>query len=544
MKILKIVNILALVLLIAGCDLFQEPQLNLGENTALVKVDLGGNARAILPDLDIYDDLKYVLSIKGGSGNNAAPLEPKEIEWWGGEVELPFGNWIITVTASVNDGSNDIDVASGTVPLTVSSMVHYVTVPVNLPVLGKKGTIEYTVSYPSGGSAELKLVKWPIQGGTAVIDESSVTDGTTVTVSDVDSGMYFLTVSATLNLKKITKTQIVHVYGSSTTNINYNFTETDFASSTVKLSGTFNITVNSVAAQNVLMEAVIEFDNAPTRSFAVKLAGSSWEVDMPPFAEGEVIISVRFYNSDGIEFNRVHDISSTGVTSNTTSNIVINVKTITLSGYADVIDAYRTESASVDIFNVERDGDDIYYYWIASAEIDMKTFFWQTTIDAFVEPAEIFFEICRYDIFDEQYWYDSGYDNVLDVFESNISNINISYGKIYLSGTVNVTVTGQGKIGQTFLNIGTAQTGMNRFNVDQFYYWEPESLNFSWVTWVNSEVENLEGSGEIDVLNSTLYFQLSVNVPAGTGSVSTSKLIDQTVVTGINLTGTITNFTP
>jgi len=541
MKILKIVNILALVLLIAGCDMFQVPQLNLGKNTALVKVSLGGNARAILPDLDINEDLKYVLSVKGGDGNNAAPPPSKVIGLWDGEIELPFGNWIITVTASVNDGSNDIDVASGTIPLTVNSIVHHVTVPVNLPVSGKKGTIEYTVSYPSGGSAELKLVEWPIvQSGTAVINESSVANGTSVTVNDVDSGMYFLTVSATYSSKTITKTQIVHVYGSSTTNINYNFTEIDFASSTIKLGGTFNITINSVAAQNVSMEAKIEFDNAPPHYLDININVSNWEINMPPFAEGKVIISVRFYNSDGIEFNREEKIDISGATSNISKNISINAKTITLSGYADVIDAYRTESASVDIFNVERYGDDTYYSRITSAEINMETFFWQATVEEFFEPAEIHFEICRYDIFDEQYWYNFGFDNILNVSNSDISNINLSYGKIYLSGTVNVSVT-NGQVQRGNIEIGTASSGMNSFNVDLIDYWEPESLNFSWVTWVNKFA--WEGDNEINILEGTLYFRFRVETEDSkigySGSVS--KLVNnETIITGIELSGDIT----
>jgi len=441
MKILKIVNILALVLLVAGCDLFQEPQLNLGENTALVKVDLGGNARTILPNVNTYE-LKYFLSVAAGDGNNMSPPNPVEIDQWeGGEVELSFGNWLITVTAYTEDG--DIAVASGTVPLTVNSMYHEITVPINLPAPGGRGTVEYSVSYPSGGSAGIKLVKWPLeQGGDAVIDEAAVTDGDTVTVNDVESGIYFLTVFAEYEDRSITKNQIVHVYDQCITTINYNFAPADFASSLIKLSGTFNITADGEPVQGIYMEAKVEFyNNTPTIYFEVDITGNNWEVKIPPFAEGTGSINIRFYNSNWIEFNKVHDIGS--VTSDVSnSNIVINATTTTLSGYAE-IDVLNTEWAQVII--ARRYTNEA----IAFADIDKETFFWQATFASFEEPTDIYFEVERYD----NYWGENRYnlyyysddDPVFAVNESDteIQNINLSYGRILLRGTMkSLTIDG------------------------------------------------------------------------------------------------------
>jgi len=252
MKYIKTISCLLVLALLAGCALLDEPDKPLvngdGGKIAHVKVSIGGNARVILPVFD-WNFSKYVLSAEPAEGNTQTAPDSETIDGTDDEgvIYVPYGDWIITVTAYINVSGTDYAAAKGSVPVSVQSYYEWVTIPVNIPESGGNGTFSYKVTYPSGGSAAVKLA--PLTGITAVsepvIDESVNSSGTTVN-KPVAGGMYFLTVSAAANGKTVIRNEIVHIYPQLTSNADYIFTKLDFGASYLQLEGTINVKVNGV----------------------------------------------------------------------------------------------------------------------------------------------------------------------------------------------------------------------------------------------------------------------------------------------------------
>jgi len=243
MKRITIITLLALVTLFTGCDLSLEPEksvLNDGETISQVQVNIGGNARTILPDLD-NGFSKYVLSAESadGSQNSPSPVNLFGDSW--GTIAIPYGEWIITATAYVNVNGTDYPAAKGSARLSVNSYYHNVTIVINLPETGGTGTFNYTVRYPASGSVVVKLAS--MGSGTTVFEDNSVSSGITES-EDITGGIYFLTIAATANSKTITRSEIVHIYPHSATNAEYAFTKLDFGDSSLNLSGTVTVLVN------------------------------------------------------------------------------------------------------------------------------------------------------------------------------------------------------------------------------------------------------------------------------------------------------------
>jgi len=246
MKLIKIITLLALVTLFMGCDLSFEPEnpaLNGGgEKIAQVKVSISSNARTILPEVNGFN--KYVLSAESADSSQNSPA-PVAVDGnaYSGTMAIPYGEWIITVTAYVNIEGTDYAAVKGSVPLTVNNSSHSIIVPVNTPEPGGVGTFTYTVKHPSAGSASVKLEPWPL-GQTALFNETA-SNGVQTIKNNVPSGMYFLTVTATANSKTVTRNEIVHIYHQSTTNAEYAFTKLVFGYD-LNISGTVKVLVNGV----------------------------------------------------------------------------------------------------------------------------------------------------------------------------------------------------------------------------------------------------------------------------------------------------------
>ena len=546
MKLLKILSIFTLVLMVLSCNMFlnQEGLTENNGNLSKILVTIGSNGRTILPEIEGFN--KFILSAKPASGNSNSAPSNVEIEEgnYSGEIFLPFGNWDITVTAYIDHNGEDIPVVSGTLSLNVKGILYYINIPVIVPTAGGKGNFEYTIDFPDDADVVLKLVKWPINpSDTPVINDNTIESGDPVT-REIDSGIYFLTLTANLDGKTITKNQVAHIYDKSTSSVSYNITKSDFASKLVRLGGTVNITVDGKPVQGISMGVNIDTDEGNSLYFYIGDINDNtkaWQAEIPPVDNGKVSLFIDFYDSDWRHYFKKYSFDDPMTEDMSDIAVTYNIQLTKLSGYADLNFWDGLEYANVVMRRT--DGD---YIAETHYAIDRETFSWELSFEALTESTDVYFvvEYVENGEWYYNYYYNEDVNFTVGAGVLSIQNINLSYGRIYLSGTVNVTVTGQGQVGQTFLDIGTAETGLNSFNVDQIYYWEPESLNFNWVTWVNSKVDNSEGSGEIDVLNKTLYFKYSVSVPAGKGSVSTSVLIDKTVVTGINLTGAITSFTP
>ena len=248
MKLMKVVTLLALLALFAGCDTFFEPGNipggNSGGEFAQVEVTIGGNARTLLPDA-VFS--KYVLSAKSTDENySGAVPTPVEIYGTWGNIGIPQGEWIITATAYVNVGGTDYPAAKGSAP-PISIYYQdslYIQIAINAPEIGGTGAFAYKVAYPSGGSASLELR--PIAGGTAVVNAATVANGSALNANNIASGIYFLTVSATASGRTVTRNEVVHIYDKLTTDADYVFTKLDFGADSLQIGGTIKLLVNGV----------------------------------------------------------------------------------------------------------------------------------------------------------------------------------------------------------------------------------------------------------------------------------------------------------
>jgi hypothetical protein len=252
MKLYKIVNVLALTALLAGCNQLNSPMqvdkpgkpADGNKTLAQVQVNIGGNARTILPDIGAGFS-KFEISAEPDIGNEADPVSVEisgDSNW--GYIGVPYGEWIITVTAFVKAGGNDYAAAKGSAPLSVYDDYQWVDISVTMPQPGGTGTFDYSVRYPAGGSATVKLQSWPLNSGTPVINNVTVSSGVKVSKNDVASGIYFLTVTATKGSRTVIRNEIVHIYDKLTSTADYAFTKLDFGDGDLQIGGTVNVLVN------------------------------------------------------------------------------------------------------------------------------------------------------------------------------------------------------------------------------------------------------------------------------------------------------------
>ncbi|MCL2230213.1 MAG: hypothetical protein FWC01_03900 [Treponema sp.] len=553
MKILKILSIFALVLLVAGCDVLIGPDGIAGNsgNLSKVQVNIGGNARTLLPNLDVGDDdengfSKYEISAEPINGNsNSAPAN---VEIYGtdyyGEIVLPFGDWKITVTAFIKHEGVDYPVVSGTVTFAVNELLHSVNVPIIVPTQGGEGTIEYIINYPDDAEVSLKLVKWPIvQSGTPVIDDDAIESGETGT-KNIASGIYFLTITAELDSKTIIKNQIVHIYDKRTTYVDYSFEPADFKNAMIKLSGNLNITVDTKAVKNISMYLNIrvnEGHRVDPISIPITISGNTWEIDIPPISKGQMDLFVRFYDENDNEYNKVHHIGTSAANNIPNVNVEFAITLITLSGYADFGDLDGIMNwANVDFITEEGN-------FITYTSVNLNTYFWTVTFESFKEPTNVWFEVYGNADFNNNlyaaYFNDNNY---IEVYSSNIPNIVLSQ-RILLSGTATVTFNGVSPNANNFqggwVNIGTYKEEENPSNPENplVYINDAGAEYFStngsvWRAWISNEYD-----GEL------LYFTLDAWASGsgpGTGNgrvIAGNRTITGPVMTNIILSGNITN---
>jgi hypothetical protein len=283
MKHIHIFIVIALLTLIAGCSVFNDPlQPQNTENLAQVRVNIGSNARTLLPDFNFS---KYELNAEpAGDNDKSAPpkIEKSGDDGNGMTIIVPLGEWNIIVTAYVKVGATDYPAAKGSVNVEVWGDRH-VNVTLNMPESGGTGTFAYTVTYPAGGSATVKLEPWP--SGTAVINNVAVgSSGAPVTRNDVPSGIYFLTVKATSGEKTVTRNEIVHIYRGLSTNANYIFTKVDFGNEKLKFTGTVNVLFNGQQPDNNAIVAIYDSWNDEIAQTPIDFSGSSgsgtWSVEL------------------------------------------------------------------------------------------------------------------------------------------------------------------------------------------------------------------------------------------------------------------------
>ena len=239
MKLVKKLLLITLVISFVGCGVFSEPEIvalegnnlegNNIEGMSKIKINIDRNGRTILPNMwDGFSKFEINAEPNTDKGNSESAPEPVEIirDYYGintwGDIRLPYGEWFISVTAFINVEDNDYAVAKGSIPFKVEAMNHNIVIPVNTPVTEGQGVFGYRVTYPSSGTISLKLDTWPITS--VAHSDSNFTSDDFRSFDNVDSGVYFLTISVTANGKTITRNEIVHIYQHDRTQAIYDFT--------------------------------------------------------------------------------------------------------------------------------------------------------------------------------------------------------------------------------------------------------------------------------------------------------------------------------
>jgi hypothetical protein len=363
MKHINIIVLIALLTLIAGCSVFNEPlQPNNTDNLAQVRVNIGSNARTLLPDFDgVFS--KYELSAEpvGGNEHDAPPPVERNVDS-NLTIAVPIGEWIITVTAYVKLGGTDYAVVKGSVNANVWDDTR-VYITLNMPVSEGTGTFTYTVTYPNSASAQVKLEPWPLGGGSALID-TSVSSGATANPS-VASGIYFLTVKATSGETTVTRNEIVHIYRGHGTNANYVFTKLDFSDDMLRFEGTVNVLLDGeqpdyayvyiFSSDSWIGQGYIDFTGPNDGTWSAdidNLHGADtlyFRVSALGFFETDVLYSIPVPVNDIIDINL--------------DTVNINTTTLTANTwFSGNIPAGK--DSTVDFYSMEVIADETYYFWM------------------------------------------------------------------------------------------------------------------------------------------------------------------------------------
>ena len=517
MKIIKILSLITLILLVAGCDIIQEPELiNSSNDISKVQVSMSGNYRAILPTLE-YGFSKYELSAAPGLDNfYSGPNPVVEINEFGGTIALTYGNWILTVTAFVYVGGTDYPAVFGSVPLEVSDNFHYVVVPVNTPLPEGTGTFNYEIIYPFGADVLIKLDSWP--GLVNVFLDDSFDSG--VNKSEIrDSGMYFLTIEVEHVGKKVIKNQIVHIYQESPTNVFYIFDEEDFINP-IFLSGIATILINGVPAEDFRIE-LFNADNDDFLGLATTDSNDgSWGIILAPFDNNtDVYFVVEFADSNWNWYTKDAGITRTLSTYDIPNiDFTIDISTITLNGYADITRVFIPNWADVEVYRVDNDES------LGRTWVNNENYSWQMTLEAFDTPTDIYFIVWRNDGWNTFFdLYDYGTGHSYEVYNEDIFDISLSYYQIYLGGRIDFTLHGTDSfnINTWHIKIGAAP-GIE--DIKRVYL---DYQNRDWATWIYDNYPT-----------DTVYVSIYLETDIGSGLFDLGSFqLDSNIITGIDFVG-------
>jgi hypothetical protein len=364
MKHINIIVLIALLTLIAGCSVFNEPLTpHNTDNLAQVRVNIGSSARTLLPDFDgVFS--KYILSAEpaGDNEQNAPSLVERNVND-NLTIGVPYGEWIITVTAYVKLGGTDYAVVKGSGYADVWGDTR-VYITLNLPVSEGTGTFTYAVTYPDSASAQVKLEPWPLEGGTALID-TSVTSGVTASQS-VASGIYFLTVKATGSERTVTRNEIVHIYRGHITNANYVFTKLDFGDGLLKIEGTVNVLLNGEQPDYayVSISGSDYWEKQDLIYFTGTNGDGTWSADLDNFYGADTLYfwvnALGFFRKEVLYSIPVPVKDITGINLGTVS---INTTTLTENNWL-IAQIPAGEYQAEDWYSVEVVADETYYFWL------------------------------------------------------------------------------------------------------------------------------------------------------------------------------------
>jgi len=347
--------------LFMGCNSSLEPEesaLDGGTKIAHVRVNIGNNARTILPALE-NGFSKFMLSAEPDGDNTATAPLPVELTNQSGTIDLSYGDWIITATAYITIAGADYAAAWGSVPITVENIFIELNLNVNTPKPGGTGTFNYAVRYPTGGTASIQLEPWPLdQNSTAGIDEDINGDKS----HNVPSGVYFMTVTATANGRTVNRNNIVHIYDQAPTNVNYAFTKLDFGDTSLILSGTVKVLVNGVqpSAANLWYSTDQNNWNQSPITFSGTNGSGAWSIALSNIG-GAATLYVRAGPFD----NMTKNIPSIPIPYEDTPGIDLGTAELTVTSFSSNtwVSGNITMPCAEDWYSINLTAGTRYYFW-------------------------------------------------------------------------------------------------------------------------------------------------------------------------------------
>jgi hypothetical protein len=216
------------LLLFAACLNILEPSSGQGggpaEGKGLVRVETGaGAARTAIPEA-VFDHYEYIFTKAGD-----APITPSGA---GPVFELDAGNWSVTVKAFAEAGPDTLAAQGSETFAIAGGEETQVTVTLHPAVSEGKGTLNYTLIYPS--EAAVKTFTLTLLAGETGTDLAggAVTEGTdpkTLTGTLEPGSGYYL---ARARLEKdgipAEKTEVVHIYQNMATDLVLEFADENF----------------------------------------------------------------------------------------------------------------------------------------------------------------------------------------------------------------------------------------------------------------------------------------------------------------------------
>jgi hypothetical protein len=178
------------------------------------------------------------------STENAALTVPPAMDLLPGQTEaaltLPVGTWTFAVTGFIGEDA----IVAGEKTVTLTNVPQAVTIAVTRPLSGQ-GTLHYQVNWPQDAAVTEATLTLTRLDGTGDPETKTWAPGDDSFEDDleVESGFYFLTVSAVGGDRNqtVTRAETVHIYSTLITDAVYEFTKGDFIS--VILGGTAQITL-------------------------------------------------------------------------------------------------------------------------------------------------------------------------------------------------------------------------------------------------------------------------------------------------------------
>jgi len=208
------------------------------------KVDIrftGEEAKTIFPVKNLFT-YEYTFTRYEGSTTLEGPVV--KVPEANNMFTLEVGNWRVAVKAFI--GLNQVATGNAEFVIKSGEATQIEITLQEMPSSAGKGSLFYSVKFPSSASAAITMEKLPGPAPVALSPASSPIVGGVATrsqtLADLDSGFYLLTVIITKDGYSAGTNEVIHVYPHLRSNCELTFTEADFIAKTVTSGAIAGIT--------------------------------------------------------------------------------------------------------------------------------------------------------------------------------------------------------------------------------------------------------------------------------------------------------------